>query len=394
MRATSWTAGLCIVLAVCWAPSVLHGEELRRSMPYVRPLLMGNAHVAVADEASSLLYNPAGLARLAESSYQILTVQLNADEDMSALLLNGEELEYDYSDLTALELLALVGTSLHAEAIVQVPIVVKSGSGVFGLAVDALVDYEVVALDGTVALEVESFVDYQVISGLFGNLGKYFSWGANLRLISRNGVHKVIDALTLYAGGGATADLENDEDYLEFVNGRIHNRAAIDLGIIFRIPGSTNWQPRFGLSAINLGGYRSGTGFIGVEFGERPTADDPPVAGELPLNYAIGFAVSPTYGIVRYTFALDMVDLTRTAIGGDSWNNRTRVGFEAAVAPNPDGTALFSLLFGWNATHFGAGVLSRIYFMEIGFGNYIVERGTSIGENPDSRSVLIVGFRF
>ena len=362
-------------------------------MPYIRPLLMGNAHVAVGDEASSLMFNPAGLARIAESSYQALTTQLNTDEDLSGVLLNGDDLAADYEDMTVVELQQQIGTTLHAQMTLRIPIIVNQGSAVYGLAVDALADYEVVELAGAAAIEVESFIDYQLITGIFGNLGNHFFWGANFRIISRNGVHKVIDAATLYSGS-TTADLENDEDYLEFVNGRIHTRGALDLGMIFSMPGSTNWQPRFGIAATNMGGYETGTGFVGVEFGDRPTEDDPPVAGELPLNYAVGFAVSPTFGPIRYTFAIDMVDVTRTAMDGQSWNNRTRVGFEAAIGPEPDGTALFSLLFGWNAGHFGGGILSRMYFMEIGFGNYTVERGEYVGDNPEARKTLILGFRF
>jgi hypothetical protein len=114
----------------------------------------------------------------------------------------------------------------------------------------------------------------------------------------------------------------------------------------------------------------------------------------LPLNVQVGFAVSPTYANIRYTFAIDLVDAAKTAIPGDSLNNRTRAGFEIGVAPHKDGTALFSVLFGWNATHFSVGVLSRVWVFEIGFGRYTVERGEDPGDNPQERRVVLIGMRF
>jgi hypothetical protein len=104
--------------------------------------------------------------------------------------------------------------------------------------------------------------------------------------------------------------------------------------------------------------------------------------------------VSPTYNEIRYTFALDLVDLAKTALDGDSLDNRTRVGFEIGVGPHDDGTALFSLLFGWNATHFGVGILSRVTVFEIGFGRYTVEKGPHPGADPEDRRVLLIAFRF
>ena len=68
------------------------------------------------------------------------------------------------------------------------------------------------------------------------------------------------------------------------------------------------------------------------------------------MTIALGFAVSPPYGNIRFTFALDFVDLGEDALSGDSLSNRTRIGMEIGFGPRKDGAPLFSLLGGWNAT--------------------------------------------
>src|SRR5689334_14129036 len=54
------------------APGEAWGAKaLPRYFPQLRPLLMGDANVAVGDEASTVFYNPAGIADLPMGSYQI-----------------------------------------------------------------------------------------------------------------------------------------------------------------------------------------------------------------------------------------------------------------------------------------------------------------------------------
>jgi hypothetical protein len=61
--------------------------------------------------------------------------------------------------------------------------------------------------------------------------------------------------------------------------------------------------------------------------------------------------------------------------------------------PHEDGSAMFSLLMGWNATHFGVGILSRVSVFEIGFGRYKIEKGDEPGAMPEHRRVLIFAIR-
>ena len=92
--------------------------------------------------------------------------------------------------------------------------------------------------------------------------------------------------------------------------------------------------------------------------------------------------------------AADMVDFTRTALPGSEIDRRLHLGFSMDLFPHADGTARLSLLAGSNGGHPSAGILSRVWIFEVGFGIYTVEMGDKIGDFPDERSVFTFGFRF
>lgn len=387
---------LCVLLLTL-AATPLEARELRRQMPFLRPLLMGDAYVAVGDEASVLLYNPAGLARLEDGSVEALSVQFAADRDLTRLLLEPDEVQSEYSGLTTAELLERAGQTLHYNVQLRLPFIVDADDGVaYGLGVETLGAVKVIREpSGQPALDLEAFLDETALWSTFGRIGG-LSLGLTAKLINRAGIDKTIDAATLYASG-SELDLNNDPDFQAVAEGEDRLRAGLDFGFIYELPGFPNWQPRFGLSVLNLGGHessRGGHGYHGIEFSDPPDADTPPVFGELPLNVSLGFAISPTFHSIRYTFALDLVDAARTALDGNSLNARTRAGFEVGVGPHEDGTALFSVLFGWNAGHFGGGVLTRVWVFEIGFGQYTVEGGDDPGDDPLERRVILIAVRF
>ena len=384
---------LLALMLVAQGANSLSAKDLRRSMPFLRNMLMGGAGVALGDEATSMWYNPAGPARLGANTIEAFTMQLSADAVTKQALTGDATAGSQYDNFTAAELVEAVGDSSYTQLTLKLPVVVIAKAGVaWGLAVDSLVDMEIVDLGGDYGILLEAYVDYQIVGNRFWAFGNSLFLGSALKVINRLGVHKSIDSATLYATG--EFDLESDEDVQDFYSGRSRTRVGLDLGLIFQLPGSGTWQTRFGLSVMNIGGYDSDTGLTGIEFGSRPSAGEPPIGGELPLNIALGFAVSPTYGNIRFTFALDFVDLGEDALSGDSLSNRTRIGMEIGFGPGKDGAPLFSLLAGWNATHFGGGFITRWSFMEIGMGSYTVERGSAPDENPQPRRVLLIGFRF
>ena len=65
-------AKLAVCLGLIASAPATFASELKWTHYGVRPLAMGNAYVAVADDFNALFYNPAGLARLKSWSGELL----------------------------------------------------------------------------------------------------------------------------------------------------------------------------------------------------------------------------------------------------------------------------------------------------------------------------------
>jgi hypothetical protein len=188
--------------------------------------------------------------------------------------------------------------------------------------------------------------------------------------------------------------LEGRPEWADLLSGKSFTRAGLDLGLVWQLPFARHWSPRVGISALNIGGYEAGEGLTGIEFGPRANEFEPPQAGELRQVNTVGVAVSPWWEGIRFTIALDLVDYTRSALPGESYTDRLRLGGEIGLYPHRDGTARLGLLVGWNQGHWSYGVLSRVWIFEVGFGAYTAELGERSGDNPDRRISFVLGFRF
>jgi len=70
---------LAIVTCLIFLATNAWGKMLRTPYQGVRPLGMGNAFIALADDSNLLWYNPAGLARVKGGHFNLLDVQLGVD---------------------------------------------------------------------------------------------------------------------------------------------------------------------------------------------------------------------------------------------------------------------------------------------------------------------------
>lgn len=389
-------AGLPL-LAGLWpgaAPAPLQAQELRRSMPHIRNLLMGGTGVALADEPMGFFYNPATLAGLQDGSLELLLPQIVVDDNVRLAIDDPDTFAERYEGLTVEEFGDLIGTSLYSQANIRSPFLFSAeGDIAMGVGADALFNFRVVEdFFGLPALSVEYYSDIVFQLGFATTVGEDLWLGVGPKVISRSGLVKTIDLFTLFALG-PELDPESDPDFKQAVEGKRYLAGGLDLGAVYNLPFARHWKPRIGLAAVSLGSAGGGE-YGGMEFGPISESTEEPIAGTLPLIASAGFAVSPTFNNIRYTATVEAVDVGKTALPNRYYNKRTRLGFEVGIGPHEDGTALFSLLFGWRASHFSYGVLSRVSIFEVGFGRYTVERGMNPGDDPDDRTVLSLGMRF
>jgi hypothetical protein len=368
-------------------------KELRRSMSFIRPWLMGDAYVAVGDEASTLFHNPAGLAGLAAASAEVFNPQLNVDDRVKDAILDPDSLAGEFEGVSEQEFRDRLGETVFFNLNFRLPSIVRpSENSAYGLGLEFLGFLEILENPVLPGLRFEFFFDKVFFYSLAFQPAENFKIGLTAKLIERIGIDKVFTFGELFAAG-ATLDFENDPALSDAKDGVAFREPGLDVGFLYYFPFWPGWQPRMGLSLLNIGGEDSEHLFRGMEFGPRPVPFNPPQAGELPQLNTIGVAVSPTYAGIRYTIALDIVDFTQTVLPGDDREARTRLGFEAGIGPREDGTALFSLLLGFNATHTSLGILSRVWIFEVGFGTYSVELGEEAGDKKDSRFLFLFGIR-
>jgi hypothetical protein len=398
-RATLALAAALVASALfAWAPSAWAAKALPRYFPHLRPLLMGDAYVAVGDEASTVFYNPAGIANLPKTAVEVSIFPLPSQFDLGPILADAliqpEKVKNQYQDLTSAQFKDLLGTRLYSDLTWRLPFVTLAERGLaFGFGLDVLTNTEVLGNPVLPGLHLELHADALLFMTVAGNVSERLTVGITPKLIDRIGIDKVFTFGELFAAG-STLDLENNPSFKDLKDGKTYISGGVDLGFIYRFPFWESWEPRFGAAALNIGGYDSNVGLKGIEFGKRPTPFDPPLGGELPQLNSVGFAVSPTYGGIRYTVALDMVDVTRTVLLGNDWMKRTRAGLEIGIGIKSNGTALFSVLTGLNANHGSFGVLSRVWIFEVGFGTYEVELGQEAGDQAEKRTVFEFSLRF
>jgi hypothetical protein len=378
-----------------WAVPAHATKELTRYFPQLRPLLMGDAYVAVGDEASTVFYNPAGIANLPAASTEISLPlpQLVLGPIFRDALVDPEAVSNRYNHLTPSGFRDLLGTRLYSDVTLRLPFITLAERGVaFGFGVDALVNTEILGNPVLPALHLELHADALLFLTVAGRPTENLSLGITPKLINRIGIDKVFTFGELFATS-STVNLDNHPDFQDLKNGTAYTAGGVDLGFIYRFPFWETWEPRFGASLLNIGGYDTQLGLKGIEFGRRPTPFDPPLGGELPQINSVGFAISPIYYGIRYTVAFDVVDVTRTVLPGNDWYKRTRLGMEVGIGVKRDGTALFSVLGGYNGTHPSFGFLTRVWIFEAGMGTYEVELGEKAGDQVEQRTVFSFSLR-
>ena len=367
-------------------------RELRRSMGFLRPYLMGDAQVAVADESSAIFYNPAAISRIPGGSTEFFNPQISGGELVKLALFDSKALTEKFSGITADNFEVLLGESIYMNVNARLPVAIMPQQGMaFGVTGEFIAYLEILKNPVLPGIRAEMYLDQIAFFSKSYRLNENLFIGFSPKVIQRTGIDTIITFGELFAGGDQV-NLATHPIFSEALSGKVYSIPGVDVGLLYQIPDGGDWKPRLGFSALNIGKITEPFFTVqGMGFGDS-SGDYP--AGELKQLNTIGFAVSPTIDFIRYTMAVDYVDVTRTVIPGTSHTNRLRLGFEMGIGPRSDGTAILSLLAGLNATHPSFGLISRAAFFEVGFGGYEVERGDQPGDHPDKRFILVFGLRF
>jgi hypothetical protein len=360
----NWKCILILILMVTpgFAKATEHFEFYRG----VREMGMGGASIAVVNDQTALLLNPAGLGRLREAYVTLAdpTLEINGKDDaLSSGLAKLPSMTDPQKALNATN--GSPGDHLHMMGEIFPSIVVPNfGIGFLGrVSEDAQVH-----TDGTKKFELDYTNDYAIVTGfnfrLFDGLLKL---GANARLIDRSEIAR--NDLDPTATNLTSSALLNEGVGL-----------ASDIGLIITAP--IVWLPNLAAVVRDVGGTAY-TLRKGISHTNTP--DSP---NHTPQTIDAAVSVSPIFNRSwRGQFTFEMRDVTN-AYDDQVSSRRLHGGFELNFED-----ALF-FRGGYNEGYWTAGLEVAIFDYQIQVASYGEEIGSVGALQEDRRYMASFAIRF
>ncbi len=366
--ARTWKVGVAIaVLILTWSGNTtgLLADPLPLFYQGIRPMGMGGAFTAVADDENAMFYNPAGLNsikgygrfELLNPLVEVSTNTVDFAKDVQDLADAGTDAEQ--ATLAADLLQRWLGEHFRARASVFPNVTFHNfGVGVLG---QGVFDGEVHNPAGSNTLELRGGYD---LAGLVSGALGFSPFGTTLRVgltgkyVKRELLQQSYTANDLVQQDGI--DLDRDlQDGTGF---------GVDVGLILGLALPLN--PAVGLTVQNVGD---------LDLGD---------AGELPQQINLGFAVRPALPLGALTVAADMIDVTKELGSDNDMAKRLHLGAEYAFP------AILALRAGLNQGYYSLGAAVDLRVLRLAYAYSIEEVGGFAGQTPDRRHVaqLSLGF--
>jgi hypothetical protein len=343
-----------IVIILLLGQGIGFGKEYPRFYRGVRPMGMGGAFTAVADDENALFYNPAGLADISTLALGILNPMVEVSDKTIDLWKDIDDIDTDDTGEVADLLRKYAGDHQHVRASLT-PYVgfnaANTGVMIAGLG-QTTMDAEI-----RNPTWPEAHVDFVRDLGLLGGVGGKIPFhniklGAGLKVINRQSLEEVYTATDI-----ADEDFEDRfEDDLSSGSG-----ISLDLGAIYRLPFFEVVETDIALAIQNL---------PSMDFGSAKDA-------ETQAN--VGIALKKSFAKFSLLGALDYIDLTH-AIGDDSdWAKRVHMGIEVRLP------MILSVRAGLNQGYGTFGFSTDFKVVRLDFATYTEEVGAHSGQRSDKR---------
>jgi len=357
MRLTTYAKlSLCVVVVLLLASSVW-AEQYRAFHKGVRPLGMGGAFTAVANDQNAIDYNPAGLSRTEGFGLGILNPMVAASEDSYDLYNDFDDIDQnDTAEVTEL-LRKYVGDNFHVEVAADLYAGFRVGNaGVMVAGVGR--GYADMAIRNPTypELYITSNVDYggQVGVGYELPMVPGLSLGVGVKALNRESIDEVYTAVDI-ADDDFEDTLKDDQ--------KDGSDASFDLGMIWArdIEGWT--KVSLGLAGINI---------KEMDFGE---------ARDQKTQYNAGVAFEQTFFGFTLTEALDYHDMTDNLAEDDSTEKKLHMGAEL-VFP-----MILAVRGGLSQGYYTAGATVDFKLIRFDVATYGEEMGVYSGQKENRRYV-------
>jgi len=333
------------------------GSVQAREMPYfwkgIRPLGMGGAFTAIADDYNALCYNPAGLDKVQHWSFSLLNPMIETGENSQNLYKDIKDTEFDNTSEVNKLLRKHLGENQHVRASVF-PYFVKQHFG-FGVLGQATINAEVNNPQYPEA-DISAVGDVAGVFGLgFGFLDNHaLRVGGSAKYIQRQRLQQTYTAIQI-------ADENFDETIKDdAVDG---TGLGFDLGAMYTFP--VTLKPTAALVIQNVGGTKLGD------------------AGEIPQQVNLGAGLHFDYGFMSINAGLDAMDITKNVNKDEKdFFRRLHMGAESWMGKR------LALRLGVYQGYFSAGATLNLWILKLDYANYAEEVGAYAGQAVDRRNVV------
>jgi hypothetical protein len=351
MKPLAPTALAVLSIGALLAENVAAGPA-STGLPGIRPLGMGNAFVAVADDRNALYYNPAGLSNLDQTKISGIGLQGGIDDEFFEVIefiQDNEErfADFDEIDQEFYESLAPYDDRwVSADAQAYVDVTRKNlGVGVYSL---GRVGFSIDRGVYEPRVRAHVFDDIVALVGGSMDLGRYdLTVGGTLKGVWRRESRRALTSREV-----ADFDPEEILDDLEGADAGF----AMDLGVRWARPGS-----RWAVGAV----LRDAAGFVGGE--------------KIGAAFDLGTAWRPEigdWGPVRGV--LLAADLRNMLDSNEATGNKIHLGAEVRMP-------VVSVRGGVNQGYPAVGASIGLRFFELDYAFY----GRELGEYPGSESQFL-----
>lgn len=323
----------------------------------VRPLGMGGAFTAVADDENALFYNPAGISHVEHLSFDALNLIVELSEKSMDLYEDMENTDMDDPEEVNDLLKKYVGEHQHARVALypNVGFQVANVGVLIGVLAQGQVDLDV-RNPAWPEAHCDVVQDTAFLAG--GGLKVPIAGlrvGAAIKSVSRESLEEIYTA-PIIAGEDFDKRLEDDM--------KSGSGFALDVGAIYRLPFVPVLDTDIGLAIQNIP--------------EMDMGD----AKDVNTQVNFGIAVGKSLAKFKLVGALDYVDVTREYEEDDDLGKRLHMGVELQ-------TPLFiSVRAGLNQGYLTAGATADFRFVRLDFATYTEEVGAFAGQREDQRYIF------
>lgn len=318
----------------------------------VRPLGMGDAFTAIANDENAAFYNPAGLNSVKSGRVELINPLVEVSQKALEFVEDMDKIKDDDVSSTIDVLKKYIGVRQHARASLF-PNYTRRNFEV-GIIGQTKVDFEVhnpplpyvdttavVDAGGVIAL-AKGFMDDRLQLGISGTF------------VQRQGISRRFTAADIASG---ELDLEKEV--------KSGTGIGVNLGGIYNL--DTILKPSIGVSIISAGD---------MDFGEE--------LGKKKQHVNLGLALHKTIWIINSTLAADYKDITGNLGDDTDKGKRLHLGAEFKFPK------ILSLRGGLNQGYTTYGATIDLWLLKISYARYEEEVGAYAGQRSDDRHVAQV----